>query len=61
MDMRILGLNLEYDSHEALMASFVVKPSLVDQIKGKQMQDERLVKDVHKIMNGEIGENFNST
>ena len=25
---------------------------------GKQMQDEELVKEVNKIMNGEIGENF---
>ena len=28
---------------------------------GKQMQDEELVKEVHKIMNGEIDENFNIT
>ena len=58
MDMKTLGLNLDYDDHRALLASFVVRPSLVDQIRGKQMQDERLVKKVHKIMNGEIGENF---
>ena len=32
MDMRTLGLNLDYDSHGALLASFVVRPSLVDQI-----------------------------
>ena len=25
------------------------------------MQDERLVKEIHKIMNGEIGENFSIT
>ena len=58
MDMKTLGLNLDYDGHEALLASFVIRPSLVDQIKGKQMQDEKLVKEVHKIMKGEIGENF---
>ena len=29
-----------------------------DQIRGKQMQDDELVKEVHKIMNGDIGENF---
>ena len=41
MDMRILRLNLDYDSHGALLACFVVRPSLVDQIRKKQMQDER--------------------
>ena len=61
IDMRTLGLNLDYDSHGALLASFVVKPSLVDQIRRKEMQYERFVKEVHKIMNGEIGENFNIT
>ena len=35
--------------------------SYIDQIKGKQMQDEELVKEVHKIMNGKIGENFSIT
>ena len=35
MDMRTLGLNLSYDGQGALLASFVVRPSLVDQIKGK--------------------------
>ena len=40
------------------MENFMVKPSLVDQISGKQMQDEKLVKKLHKIMNGEIGKNF---
>ena len=39
----------------------MVRPTSVDQIKGKQMQDEELVKKVHKIMNGEIGENFSIT
>ena len=38
-----------------------MKPTLVDQIKGKQMQDEELVNEVHKIINGEIGENFSIT
>ena len=31
---------------------------MVDQIRGKQMQDDELVKEVHKIMNGDIGEKF---
>ena len=61
MDMRTLGLNLDYDSHGALLASFEVRPSLVDQIRRKQLQNERMVKEVHKIMNGEIGETFSIT
>ena len=61
MDMKTLGLNLDYDSHGARLTSFVVRPSLVDQIKGKQIQDERLVKKVHKIMNGEISKKFSIT
>ena len=43
------------------MANFVVRPSFMEQIRGKQMQDEKLVKEVQKIMNGEIGENFSIT
>ena len=40
------------------MANFVVRLSLVEQIRGNQMQNEKLVKEVQKIMNGEINENF---
>ena len=58
LDMKIMGINLNYDEYGTLVASFVVKPTLVDQIRGKQMQDDKLVKKVHKIMNGDIGENF---
>ena len=61
LDMKILGVNLDSDGYGALVASFMVRPTLVDQIKGKQMQDEELVKKVHKIMKGEIGENFSIT
>ena len=61
MDMRTLGLNLSYNGQGALLSSFVVRPSLVDQIRGKQMQDENLVKEIYKIMNGEISENFSIT
>ena len=43
------------------MANFVVRPSLVEQIRGKQMRDEKLVKEVQKSMNGEINEDFNIT
>ena len=52
---------MDYDGYGALLASFMVRPVLVDQIKGKQMQDEKSVKEVNKIMNGEIGENFSIT
>ena len=43
------------------MVSFLVRPTLVDQIRGKQMQDEELAKKMHKIMNDKIGENFSIT
>ena len=43
MDMKILGLNLDYDGYGALLASFVVRPSLMAQIRRKQMQDQKLV------------------
>ena len=61
LDMRTLGIRLDYDGYGALLASFVVRPTLVDQIKGKQISDEELVNEVHKIMNGEIGKNFSIT
>ena len=54
LDMKALGLNLVYDGYGALLASFVVRPSLIDQIRGKQMQDEERAKEVNKIMKGEI-------
>ena len=57
--MKTLGINLDYDDYGALLASFMVRPTLVDQIMGKQMLDEKLVMEVNKIMNGKIGENFN--
>ena len=61
LDMKTLGISLDYDGYGALVANFVVRPILVDQIKGKQMQNDELVKEVHKIMNGDIGENFQIT
>ena len=30
MDMRALGINLDYDGHGTLLANFVVRPSLVE-------------------------------
>ena len=58
LDMKTLGISLDYDGCGALLASFVVRPTLINYIKGKQMQDEELVKEVNKIMNSEVGENF---
>ena len=49
---------MDCDYNGALVASFMVRPTLVDQVRGKQMQDDKLVKEVQKIMNGEIEENF---
>ena len=40
LDMKAFGLNLDFDGHGALLVSFVLRPSLVDQIRGKQIQDE---------------------
>ena len=42
MDMTTLILNLDYNGYGALLSSFVVRSSLVNQIKEKQMQDEKL-------------------
>ena len=38
--------------------NFVVRPSLIEQIRWNQMQDEKLAKEVQKVMNGEVSENF---
>ena len=49
---------MDYDYNGALMANFMVRPTLIDQIRGKQMKDDDLVREVQKIMNWEIEENF---
>ena len=61
LDMKTMGISLDYDGYGALIVSFVVRSTLVDKIRGKQMQYDELVKEVHKIMNGEISENFHIT
>ena len=61
IDMKVLRINLDYDDSGALLVNFVMRPSLVDQIRVSQMQDEKLVKEVQKIMNGEVNENFSIT
>ena len=53
-----MGISLDYDGYGALVANFVVRLTLGDQIRSKQIQDDELVKEVHKIMNGEIGDTF---
>ena len=58
LDLKTLGITLDYDYHEDLVAIFVVRPTLIDQIKDKQMQDSDLVREVYKIMKSELGENF---
>ena len=35
LDMKTMGISLDYDEYGALIASFVVRPTLVDQIWGK--------------------------
>ena len=37
IDMKALRINLDYDDSGALLANFVVRPSLVDRIRGAQM------------------------
>ena len=61
IDMKALRINLNYDDSGALLANFVVRPSLVEQIRGTQMRDEKLVKEVQKITNGKRIENFSIT
>ena len=35
LDMKTLGVSLDYDGYGALVTNFMVRPTLVDQIKGK--------------------------
>ena len=35
LDMKTLGISLDYDDYGALLASFIVRPTLFDQIRGK--------------------------
>ena len=46
LDLKTLGITLECDYHRALVAIFVVRPTLIDQIRDKQMQDIVLVRKV---------------
>ena len=46
LDLKTLGINLNCDYNGALVANFMVRPTLINQIKSKQMQDNELVKEV---------------
>ena len=35
LDMKTMRISLDYDSYGALVTSFVVRPTLIDQIRGK--------------------------
>ena len=61
LDMKTMRISLVYDGYGALIESFTVRPTFFYQIRSKQMQDYELVEEVHKIMNGDIGENFRIT
>ena len=61
IDKKALRISQDYDEHGALLANFIVRMSLMEQIRGNQMQDEKLAKEVQKIMNGEVSENFSIT
>ena len=58
LDLKTLEINLDCDYNGALVANYMVRPTLIDQIRGKQIQDNDLVGEIQKIMNGKIGENF---
>ena len=35
LDMKTLGINLDYDGYRVLLASFVIRPTQIDHIRGK--------------------------
>ena len=49
LDMKTMVISLDYEGYGALLASFMIRPTLVDQIRGKQMQDEELVKEYTRL------------
>ena len=58
LDLKTLGITLDCDYNRALVVNFVVRLTLIDQIRDNQIQDSDLVKKVQKIMDGEPGEDF---
>ena len=41
-------------NYGTLVANFVVRSTLIDQIRDKQMQDNDLIREVQKIMNAKL-------
>ena len=52
MDLRALGVILEAKDSGALLATFHVRPLLVDQIQAWQLQDPRIIKLKEEIEKG---------
>ena len=46
LDLKTLGITMDCDYHRALVANFIVRSTLIDQIRDKQMQDNDLVRKV---------------
>ena len=46
LDLTTLRITLYCDYNRALVANFVVRLTLIDQIRDKQMQDNNLIKEV---------------
>ena len=44
LDLKTLRINLECDYNRVSVVNFVVRPTLINQIRGKQMQDNNLVR-----------------
>ena len=47
LDFKTWEITCDCDYNGVLVANFVVRPTLIDQIREKQMQDSDLVKEVH--------------
>ena len=46
LDLKTLGITLDCDYNGALVANFVMKLTLINQIRNNQMQDNDLVREV---------------
>ena len=56
MDLRALGVILEAEDSGALLATFHVRPLLVDQIQAEESQDPQMIKLKEEIENGKKAE-----
>ena len=56
VDLRVLGVILEVEDSGALLATFHVRPLLVDQIRVGQLQDPQMIKLKEGIENGKKAE-----